>query len=205
MKEDIMPNDAGDNAKSIWKNQHVEPVHVSLTELRKKAKKFERRVFWRNLREYAASVIVVAGFGFYIWKFPAPMARFGCVLVIAGVLFVVHTLHKRGSSRSLPAELTLCDCLEFHRKELERQRDLLRSVWTWYLLPLVPGLLVFLLGIYQWQMKRPGAQTRFITIHLGFTAVVCAVVFIAVGQLNQWGARKLQQKIDALNNLEREP
>jgi hypothetical protein len=206
MKEEIMPSDAGDDAKSVWKNQHVEPILVSLAELRKKAKKFERRVFWRNLREYAACAIVVAGFGYYIWKFPTPMARFGCVLVIVGSLFVSHTLHKRGASRSLPADLTFCDCLEFHREELERQRDLLRSVWTWYLLPLGPGMAVFLLGIYQWQMKQPGAlvHARFIAINLGFTAVVCAVVFIAIEKLNQRAARKLQRKIDALNNLERE-
>ncbi len=201
-----MPSDAGDHAKSIWKNQPIEPVVVSLAELRNKVKKFERRVFWRNLREYGASVIVVAGFGFYIWKFPTPMARFGCVLVIAGVLFVVYTLHKRGASRSVPAELAFYDCLEFHRKELERQRDLLRDVWTWYLLPLVPGLVVFLLGIYQWRMKQPGASVyaHFIMIKFGFTTVVCAVVFIGIGLLNQWAARKLQRKIDALNSLEKE-
>jgi hypothetical protein len=206
MKEEIMPGDAVDDAKSVWKNQSVEPVMVSLAELRKKAKKFERRVFWRNLREYAASVIVIACFGFYIWKFQDPLARFGSVLVIAGVLFVVFTLHKRGAARSLPVELTFRDCLEFHRKELERQRDLLLSVWTWYLLPLVPGLAVFLLGIYEWQMKRPSgpAHAHFIMIKFAFTAVVCPVVFIGIGLLNQWAARKLQRKIDALNGLEKE-
>ena len=201
-----MPSDAGDDAKSVWKNQHVEPVMVSLADLRKKAKKFERRVFWRNLREYAASVIVVAGFGFYIWKFPTPMVRFGCVLVIVGVLFVVYTLHKRGASRSLPAELAFRDCLEFHRQELERQRDLLRSVWTWYLLPFVPGMAVFLLGLFLRTMKMPNApaHARHIIVFFSLTAAFVAAFFVIIGLLNQWAARKLQRKIDALNSLEKE-
>ena len=37
-------------------------------------------------------------------------------------------------------------CLEFHRSELVRQRDLLRSVWWWYLLPFVPGMLLIPVG-----------------------------------------------------------
>lgn len=89
-----MPSDAGEDAKSVWKNQNVEAAVVSLAELRKRANKFERRVFWRNLREYAAGAIVVAAFGFYIWKFPIPMVRFGSILVIAGVLYVVYMLQK---------------------------------------------------------------------------------------------------------------
>jgi hypothetical protein len=175
---------------------------VSLAELRKKAKKFERRVFWRNLREYAASVIVVAAFGFYIWKFPIPMVRFGCILVIAGVLYVVYMLQKRGAARSLPAELTFCDCLGFHRKELERQRNLLRSVWTWYLLPLVPGAAIFHLGLFVRAMKLPNASARAGLVILNFS--LTAAVFIAVGLLNQRAARKLQRKINALNKIEME-
>ncbi|MGO9862232.1 MAG: hypothetical protein ACLPLR_01365 [Terriglobales bacterium] len=201
-----MESETGDDVKNLWQNQQAEPIQISLVELHQKAQKLEQRVRWRNLGEYAASAIVVACFGFYIWKFPAPMVRLGCVLVIAGVLFVVYQLHKKGASRSVPAEMAFRTCLDFHRQQLERQRDLLRGVWTWYLLPFVPGLAVFLLGLFRWTMKLPHApaHTRVIIATFALTAAACALVFFAIGKLNQWAARKLQREIDALNEMEKE-
>ncbi len=201
-----MESETGDDVKNLWQNPQAEPIQISLVELHQKAQKLEQRVRWRNLGEYAASAIVVACFGFYIWKFPAPMVRLGCVLVIAGVLFVVYQLHKKGASRSVPAEMAFRTCLDFHRQQLERQRDLLRGVWTWYLLPFVPGLAVFLLGLFRWTMKLPHApaHTRVIIATFALTAAACALVFFAIGKLNQWAARKLQREIDALNEMEKE-
>jgi len=201
-----MENEIGDNVKNLWKNQQVEPVQISLPELHQKARKFEKQVRRRNLREYAASPIVAAIFGYYIWKFPAPLVRFGNFLVIAGVLFVMYMLHKRGAARPVPAEMAFRGCLDFHRQELERQRDLLRGVWTWYLLPLVPGMAISLLGMFISTMQHPNApaHARFIMIGFGLTFAFIAAVFIVIGKLNQWGARKLQRKIDALDGLEKE-
>jgi hypothetical protein len=201
-----METNTGDDVKNLWKNQQVEPAHISLDELQKKAKKLEKRVLWRNLREYAASVIVMVCFGYYLWQFPSTMVRVGCVLVISGALLMVCMLHKKGASRTVPAEMAFRSCLDFHRTELERQRDLLRGVWTWYLLPFVPGMAVFLLGLFRWTMKLPHApaHARVIIITFCLMAAVCAIVFFAIGKLNQWAACKLQREIDALNGLEKE-
>jgi len=201
-----MANETRMDMTDTWKNQPVEKVAISLDALRRKSQKLESRVVWRNLREYAASTIVIASFGYYIWKFPAPLVRLGCVLVIAGALFMVYTLHKRGAAKAVPAELAFRTCLEFHRRELERQRDLLRGVWTWYLLPFVPGLAVFLLGLYRWTMAQPNApaHVRVIMITFALVAAGCALVFAGVGKLNQWAARRIQREIDALNALEKE-
>ncbi len=97
-------------------------------------------------------------------------------------------------------------CLDFHRQQLERQRDLLRGVWTWYLLPFVPGLAVFPFRLFRWTMKLPHApaHTRVIIATFALTAAACALVFFAIGKLNQWAARKLQREIDALNQMEKE-
>ena len=191
---------------NVWQNQPVERVEIPLGEIRRKAQKFEKRVLWRNLREYAASAIVVASFGYTMVLSPPALMRTGCALMIAGTLFMVYMLHRRGASRTVPAELAFRTCVDFHRKELERQRDLLRGVWTWYLLPFVPGMTVFLAGLFLWTMKQPNApeHTGAIVITFAITVVVCAAVFIGAGKLNQWGARKLQQEIDALDDLEKE-
>ena len=191
---------------NVWKSQQVEQLGISLEEIRRKAQKVVKRVWWRNLREYVASVIVIATFGYVLWVAPAPLIRIGCALVLAGTLFVAYTLHKRGTARTVPAELAFCTCVDFHRKQLERQRNLLRSVWTWYLLPFVPGLIVFLAGLMKQTLEQPNAPAHrdAIVIVFALGAMGCAAVFVGVGKLNQWAARKLQNEIDALNRLEKE-
>jgi hypothetical protein len=66
---------------------------------------------------------------------------------MAGTLCIVVQIYKRASPVTLPVDLALTASLEFHRRELVRQRDLLRSVWRWYIGPIVPGLVVFYAGI----------------------------------------------------------
>ena len=199
-----MTNENRSNMTDVWQNQPVKRVEISREALRRTAQKVERRVRWRNLREYVAGAIAIVCFGYYIWRFPAPLVRLGCVLLIAGTLFVVYALHRRGAARAVPPEMAFHTCLEFHRKELERQRDLLRNVWTWYLLPLVPGLTVFLLGLFRWTMEQPDApaHARLITIAFGLAAAGCALALIVVGKLNHWAARKIQHEIDALDAIE---
>ena len=77
---------------------------------------------------------------------PLPSLRAAGVVSVAAVIFIVYHLHRYGSARVMPAEMGLTNCLQFHRGELERQRDLLRSVWKWYLAPLVPGMTLVCLG-----------------------------------------------------------
>ncbi len=114
----------------------------------------------------------------------------GCLLVL-GTLYVVYHLHRWGSARSMPADVGLIDCLNFHRAELGRQRDLLRGVWWWYLLPLVPGRALIIIGR---AIERPDRRL----LALG-VAVTFVVTFTLVGKLNERGARRLQGRIDDLD------
>ncbi|MCX6543204.1 MAG: hypothetical protein NTV05_02180 [Acidobacteria bacterium] len=190
----------------VWKSQPAERIAISLADIRRHARKLETRVFWRNVREYVACALVVACFGYYTSVFHSTLIRAGCGLVIVGALFVVFTLHKKGAAQTVPAELAFRTCVSFHRKELERQRDLLRSVWAWYLLPFVPGMIVFLLGLCALTMQQPHTpeHARTIVIVFALTAAGCALVFVGIGRLNQWAARRLQHEIDTLNQLEKE-
>ncbi len=186
------------DVQAVWRSQPVDPMGLSLEDLRRRARRFQTVVFWRNVREYVAAAAVAAAFGYYIWKFQTPIVRAGALLSIAGALYVVRQLSRRGGSRSVPLDMARHTCLDFHRTELERQRDLLRGVWKWYLLPLIPGLAVFLLGLAVEQLAGhwlPAAGT----------ALACALVFILVGSVNHAAARRLQQQIDALADLTKEP
>jgi FtsH-binding integral membrane protein len=202
-----MTDETPDPMTNVWKSQPAEPVGISLDDMRRQARTLESRISWRNAREYVACGLVVAAFGYYALVFHDALVRAGCGLVIAGALLVAFRLHTMGAARTIPAELAFRTCLAFRRQELERQRDLLLGVWRWYLLPFVPGMAVFLVGLFAFTMQQPHASehVREIVAVLGLTAVSCALVFVGIAKLNHWAARKLQREIDALDRLVREP
>lgn len=193
------------DVRDLWQSQPTESPRISLEDLRGKMHKFERRLFWRNIREYAGGVFVVAAFGFYEWRFPALLLRLGSGLTIAGTLYVMFQLHRRASARPAPVDLGLSTSIEFHRQALERQRDALRGVWSWYLLPLVPGLAVFLFGTAAGQWTAHTMHMGALVRGYGVLACCMAAVFYAVWRLNQKGADKLQVQIDEMSKLCSQP
>ncbi len=192
---------ASDDMKNLWQSQPTEPPRIRLEDFRKKMNRFDRRIFWRNVREYAAGVVVIAAFGYYEWRLRGLLLRVGSALMIAGVLYVMYQIHRRAALQSAPADLGLSTCVQFHRKSLERQRDALRTVWSWYLLPFVPGFAVFLLGstMSQWA-AHPGNLGHFVIGSLVSPAIVAAV-FFGVWKLNGRAAERLQIQIDELDAL----
>jgi hypothetical protein len=163
--------------------------------------KFERRIFWRNIREYAAGAFVVAAYGFYEWKFPAPLMRVGSGLVIAATLYVMFQLHRRTSMQPAPADLGLSTCIELHRRALERQRDALLTIWSWYILPFLPGLAVFLTGTAVSQRAAHPMSIFHLLRGYSIPVGLAVAVFYAVWRLNQRAGRKLQTQIDEMTEL----
>ena len=175
----------------IWQDQPAEGSRMTLDDIRQRSRRFETKVGRRNLREYAAALFVIVFASIAAWRESNNVVVIGEVLMAAGALFVVYFLQKRGSARRMPPEAGLMDCLDFHRSELTRQRDLLRSVWWWYLLPLVPGPAFIVIGR---AIERPDRQWLTFAV-----AGIFALTFIAVGKLNDRAARKVQRRIDGLD------
>jgi hypothetical protein len=179
-----------DDLQNLWQSQQPDGFRMPLEVIRAKAMKFQRRVRFRNAREYAASLFAAAFFTWQAIVLADPIRRAGSVLVIAGMLYVVWHLSRWGSSREVTG-----NTLEFHRRELERQRDLLKSIWRWYLGPMIPGLLV--IGAAGLRDKGSAGHTRFVIGYL----VALPLFFYGVGLLNKRGARCLQRQIDELDKL----
>jgi Flp pilus assembly protein TadB len=188
-----MPNEfPPDDIRNVWQNQPVENAPMPLEEIQRRARRFEKRIDRRNLREYAGAAIGIAAYTFYFFWFHSLVIRAGSVLVIAGVLYVVVQLYKRASSGSLPADFGVAASIEFQRRELVRQRDMLRSVWRWYVGPIIPGLVVFTVGLLP---HRAGA-------------LAVGALFLALGSggiiwFNHRAAIRLDRQIAELDNLER--
>jgi len=194
MTNETPPNQ---DVRDVWQNQELEGIRMSIDEIRRKAGKFQKKILWRNGREYVAALVVVIFFGFQSWRTPDAMTRVGFGLAIAGLLYVVWQLHHKGSSRSLPSEMGRASYLEFHRTELERQRDLLRSVWRWYLGPLVPGLAVLMVAVAR---TNPGHLRHLGAFLAGYYSVV-VLAFFFIWRLNESAARRLQRRIDELDAM----
>ena len=195
MENELRPDDLGE----VWRTQKVEHTQMTLDEIREKARKFKRTILFRNLREYVAIVIVVAFFGLSMGQYP-PLMRAGAGLIIAGVLYVAYQLHRRGSSKTAAADLAPASCLDSHRQELERQRDLLLGIWSWYLGPMIPGLVLLMVAV---GMANPGHLKHAWVFEAEYSAVV-ALAFYFVARLNRRAARRLQRRIDELDAMQSE-
>jgi len=199
-------NSAGD-LLNLWQSQSSELIPMPVEKLRQASDMLTRRVYWRNLREYAAAALVVAAFGYCFFKFDAMLVRLGAGLTIAGALLMAFQLHRKGSAANRTAGMEAKSCLEFYRSALVRQRDLLSSVWKWYLLPFAPGMVLFLIGQLQFVLDQPAAHLHYglIALVFGLTFAGCAGVFALVGTLNRRAAKDLQSQIDALDAARAEP
>jgi len=190
-----------EDMKKLWQNQPTEPPRIRPENFRKKMSKFERKIFWRNMREYAAGAVVIAIFGYHYPKLHGLLVRVGSGLIIAGTLYVMYQLHRRASFRPVPANLGLNTCIEFHRESLERQRDALRTIWSWYLLPCVPGLAVLVVRSIVSQWAAHPRSLGHLVISSLVSPGIMAAIFFAIWKLNRRAAERLQTQIDELNAL----
>lgn len=192
MPSDFLPDN---DLQSLWQQQPVSQTAMTAEEVRKLARTFQGRIGRRNMLEYGAGVIAAAAYLFALVAIPNVWIKAGSLLSLAGIAYVCVNLYRRGYKTSVPAGLAPEAGLQFHRQELERQRDLLRGVWSWYLGPLIPGILVTTAG-------AAVASGRFGRALISVVAV--AILCAGIGWLNQRGAKQLQREIDRLNELSKE-
>lgn len=188
---------AHDPLRDLWTSDQGEKFTMSVSELTAKSNRFHTRIQWRNITEYIAAALVIGVFGWIAFLVPVWSIKVGAVLIIAAALYISWTLHRIGGA-SPPTEPTSGQSLAtHHRAALVRQRDALRSVWRWYLLPFVPGMLVFTLGTTLETASEIPLSATFASgaISLGFIAAI----FYGVHALNVHAAKKLDAEIDRLD------
>ena len=130
------------------------------------------------------------------------IGRAGDVLMVVGVIFVLWQLHRRSSPARTPAGGTTESLLEFQRRELARQRDALKAVPVWYLLPCVPGFIVLGLGNTLQAPRRFSFQQSLTMAVVGW--VIIALVLVAIWLLNAWAAEKLDRAVENIDRLRRD-
>lgn len=193
-----MNNTQPGDLQSLWQSMPTTPVTITAEDMRARATAFQRKVRRRNLVEYIASGFVVIVFGWYAtWPVPAtPLWPIANIMIIIGVLAVVWNLHRLARAATPPSGASAASLIDFQRAEYVRQRNALKSVWLWYIGPVVPGLIVWFIAA---GVGMPGLIPMRAIIGLGGTALVAALVFGVIILLNLLGAARLQRMIDDLD------
>ncbi len=141
-------------------------------------------IFRRDMRETAASVLVLVFFlpGLFAAKNWVAWSGFA-IEVVAGLTIPLVLWWAR---KRLPASFSAANFLDFVHVEIDflrRQIRLLKWITWWYLLPIYVGIVLITVGI-----KRP----RFSTADVIFAVVYllsCAGLFVFIWWLNQRARR----------------
>lgn len=127
---------------------------------------FDRKIFWRNFREYAAGIVLLCVGGYGAWH-----GEIKGMIMVAGVGFVMAYLwwqHRHQQPLDPGTDAQAYRQAMLHR--YDQQIRLLSSVKYWYLLPLY--LPVVWQAVETWQHSRVAAVGLlvFVTAIFGFLA-----------------------------------
>jgi len=150
-----------------------------------------RRARMRNLREYTAALIAGVIFAAYALVLDEPLLKIGSMALVGGLVAVIWNLQHRASARQTDSAEIAGPCLAYLRADLTRQRDALRSVWKWYLLPLAPGMIIFLVGL---AVAVPAGVAVASALGLGQALLAWYVI-----RLNMAAADRLDRELRALD------
>lgn len=182
-----------------WTSHASDAAFTDPTEMLLKADRFDQTIRRRNLREYAAGwfgvALSLAIAGFFAWA--GEFAHVAALLLLTvGFLVVMRNLHRRGSRlQRLPEE----PCIEHLRRQYRHQAEALRSVASWYIGPLVPGMLAMQAAIFWSAAKTQGWEAALTSKVLPIVMIVAFV--LGVIALNRWAARDLMRKLEELDAL----
>ena len=181
-------------SREIWLSQDTLPLNVTLENVRARAKQFESQIKRRNARDYASFALIIVLFGVAMFLTGNLLLRVGSALVVAWAVYCVHGLYRFGAALGVPADAQTC--ASHHRRQLERQRDIVLS-WPWGIGLAFPGIALFSLGEV-WSAPNPDWTFPIALIGV-FAFMFMALVMHGRAQAAQW-----QREIDALRTLESE-
>lgn len=184
------------NTQQLWQAQALDAPRISLAFLREQEDVLRRRTQIRNAAEYIGGA---ASIGIMVWAgLPLisvkPLFFLATALWIAGALASLYLWHRRASSLQQPAEFGVLDALRFHRLQLERQRDVRRGQWRWWMPCALPGIAMTFVALFVEITPTPWTAIVILAVWIAFGFTMSIVVY-------EHGARRIQKEIDALDSL----
>ena len=159
--------------------------------VRRKTSGFDRIIAVRNWMESIAGGAVGACFAFFAFKAHNPLLRAGCLIIAAGMVWIIFYILRYGKGPSpVDPSLNLMGYTQALAERYDYQIRLLKSVKYWYLLPPYLGLVLGTAGVFQERAKAGILSWFDLTGPVLYTAV-----FVAVWCLNEvYSVRRLQEE-----------
>jgi len=176
--------------QKAWKSQDAGPkpaidTGLLLKEVRRNQQHFRATIFWRDVREIGAAVLLALYFahrGLRNGDWTDCLVGLSCLGV--GLFMVVDRLRQRKKKPATNDSLRAWVETSLH--QVNHQIWLLRNVFWWYLLPiaLALGVSVF---FHAWRSVPSGSSS--LVFWLVYSAG-CALLYWGVYWLNQFAVRK---------------
>jgi hypothetical protein len=163
---------------------------MSLEQIRRRAEQLDSRIRRRHARRIFTAMAVIALATWGVWAFSNLFFRVGAALEIAAMFVVVYHLQTRSIGRTVPEGLTYGSGQTFLRRSLELRRDFVREVWPRQILPMLPGIVLLLIGFFVRTPKNPMLAT-------GILIVFVVQLASARARLRR-SVKRYQTEIDAL-------
>ena len=182
------------NTQQLWQAQALDAPRISLAFVRQQSDTLRGWARMRNSINYIGCAVVLP---FMVWAGwsafqVAPLRSLAILLNVPLIVWLLFRWHKRAASEQQPAELGVLDALKFHRRQLERQRDVRLDRWRRW--PAIPGILLLFIATAIEVTPTPWMK-------LGRIAVVMAVILTIAILIEERIAPRIQKEIDALDSL----
>jgi hypothetical protein len=168
---------------------------MTIDQLREEAAgyaKVLRRGAWIEIA--VASVLVPLFVTFAVMARPSA-ARIGAGMTVAGCLFVMWRMWRSlAATTPIARDADFATTAAIYRAQLQRHQHALRTIWLWYLLPLMIGPFLILSATALGTARRDAA------------AIGTAITFVVICLTIVWPARRhahrMQDRISALQRAE---
>jgi hypothetical protein len=197
MRDDL----PGDGPKNIWLNQRTEAPTMTLKLIQQRSRDLRAKTRRKLLGTLAGPLAASLFCGFGMKEFAPlrqvlqPLFAFALAWSLAGLYF----LNRGMWSAVMPGDAGLSTGLEFCRREIERQRDLLRRVLVWSFGPVLLAIGTFILALAMVGTRELGIFPN------GLPFLILVVVWIVgyfIVRLRE--QRELQCELDELNDIGKE-
>ena len=175
--------------KQLWQRQSLpSPPPASdreiIDQMKRKLRRFDRNIFWRDVREIAACLFLIVWFGFGLGHKASALTHLGNIIVMLSCVFIAaKLLAARREQRAFLNPRSVREFLLGETAKVSRQIRLLQTVLWWYLLPILCGAMIAVLG-------GPHSLVRKMIVLLSFIPIGWFVHW-----LNQYAARRVLQPL----------
>jgi hypothetical protein len=145
--------------KNIWKSSSKdEQIKFEksklLLELQSNLDRFYKSLKFRDLREQIVAFLMIPLFSVIAYKIPFFLSKAGAVIIVIWCVYLIFKLQGLKKYKPAPATESFKTYLQKTKSYLTAQKNLVDSVFYWYILPSSTGVIFFFIGfdLEEWKL-----------------------------------------------------